>query len=164
MYLSLFVCLIIGYLTFCYHKVRQIENHPTANGDVPTSPIVISSCGVLSPDDPSLAEAADTDGDPYEDYPDDEDRDVQNVEIALNIAKSVRELGNKLFKEGKTGLALQKYQSERINLKPTLILTSMVFQSPFDILTYTLSCLTTLRLSSKSLLTLFSHPFCSTQH
>ena len=103
-----------------YHKVRQIENYPTANGDVPTSPIVISSCGVLSPDDPSLAEAAAVDGDPYEDYPDDEDRDVQNPEIALDIAKTVREVGNKLFKEGKTDLALQKYQSERISLKPCL--------------------------------------------
>jgi peptidyl-prolyl isomerase D len=30
----------------------------------------------------------------------------------LNIAKTTREVGNKLFKEGKTDLALQKYQSE----------------------------------------------------
>jgi len=90
--------------------VRQIENYPTANGDVPTSPIIISSCGVLSPNDPSLAEAVATDGDPYEDYPDDEDRNVQNPEIALEIAKTVREVGNKLFKEGKADLALQKYQ------------------------------------------------------
>lgn len=93
-------------------KVRQIENYPTATGDVPTSPIVISSCGVLSPDDPSLTEAAAADGDSYEDYPDDEDRDVQNPEIALDIAKTVREVGNKLFKEGKPDLALRKYQSK----------------------------------------------------
>jgi peptidyl-prolyl isomerase D len=93
-------------------KVRQIENYPTASGDAPTTPITISACGVLSPDDPSLTENAATDGDAYEDYPDDEDRDVQNPEIALDIAKTVREVGNKLFKQGKIDLALQKYQSE----------------------------------------------------
>jgi len=91
--------------------VRQIENYPTGQGDLPTAPIVIEACGVLSPDDPSLSETAvSSDGDSYEDYPEDEDRDVQNPEIALGIAKEIRELGNKLFKEGKTELALAKYQ------------------------------------------------------
>lgn len=73
---------------------------------------MIASCGVLAPDDPSLTEAAvNTDGDQYEDYPDDEDRNVNNPEVALTIAKEVREIGNKLFKEGKTEAALSKYQS-----------------------------------------------------
>ncbi|KAG6861153.1 Peptidyl-prolyl cis-trans isomerase cyp40 [Termitomyces sp. Mi166 len=89
---------------------RQIENYPTSNGDVPTSPIIIADSGVLSPDDPSLAESAVTDGDAYEDYPDDEDRDVQNPKIALEIAKAIREIGTKLFKEGKIEEALSKYQ------------------------------------------------------
>ncbi|KAF9460416.1 peptidyl-prolyl cis-trans isomerase [Collybia nuda] len=90
--------------------VRQMENFPTQSGDVPTSPIVITDCGILSPDDPSLTEDAPTaDGDGYEDYPDDEDKDVQNPEVALDIAKAVREIGNKLFKEGKVDLALGKY-------------------------------------------------------
>lgn len=92
--------------------VRQIENYPTATGDVPTSPIVIADCGVLSPDDPSLSETATADnGDPFEDYPEDEDRDTDQPEIALEIAQAVREVGNKLFKEGKTEAALEKYQS-----------------------------------------------------
>lgn len=74
---------------------------------------------MLSPDDPSLTEtAAAVEGDSYEDYPDDDDRDVQNPEIALGIAKEIRELGNKLFKEGKTELALAKYQSEKTFLLP----------------------------------------------
>lgn len=91
--------------------VRQIENYPTATGDVPTSPIVIADCGVLSPDDPSLSETATADnGDPFEDYPEDEDRDTDQPEIALEIAQAVREVGNKLFKEGKTEAALEKYQ------------------------------------------------------
>lgn len=38
--------------------VRRIENHPTADGDVPTVPFSIAACGVLSPDDPSLKEEA----------------------------------------------------------------------------------------------------------
>ena len=49
--------------------------------------------------------------DPYEDYPIDEDRETEKPEVALKIAKDVREYGNKLFKEGKTEEALQKYQS-----------------------------------------------------
>lgn len=100
--------------SFSHSKtVRQIENFPTASGDVPTSPIIIADCGVLSPDDPSLKEVPEAQaGDPYEDYPVDEDRDTENPEIALEIAKVVREVGNRLFKEGRTEEALQKYQSE----------------------------------------------------
>ncbi|KIK67886.1 hypothetical protein GYMLUDRAFT_36683 [Collybiopsis luxurians FD-317 M1] len=91
--------------------VRQIENYPTISGDQPTSPIIIDSCGELSPDDPSLSEVpAGSEGDPYEDYPDDDDHDVSKPEVALEIAKAIREVGNKLFKEGKTELALAKYQ------------------------------------------------------
>jgi len=92
--------------------VRAIENYPTASGDVPTSPIIISACGVLSPDDPSLAPSEETIGDSYEDYPEDDDSDVQNPEVALDIARKIRELGNKLFKEGQIELALKKYLSE----------------------------------------------------
>jgi peptidyl-prolyl isomerase D len=90
--------------------VRQIENHPTSSGDVPTSRIEIADCGELLPDDPFLT-ATDPEGDAYEDYPDDADQDVQKPEIALEIAKAIREIGNKLFKEGKIQSALEKYQS-----------------------------------------------------
>ena len=97
--------------------MRQIENYPTSTGDVPTSPIVIADCGVLSPDDPSLSETATADsGDPFEDYPEDEDRDTDQPEVALEIAQAVREVGNKLFKEGKTEAALEKYQSVFMHL------------------------------------------------
>jgi len=91
--------------------VRQIENTPTLSGDAPASPVVIQACGVLSPDDPSLVpDTGSADGDTYEDYPDDEDKDVQNPQVALDIAKSIREVANKLFKEGQVGTALEKYQ------------------------------------------------------
>lgn len=93
--------------------VRQIEHYPTANGDVPTAPIIIADCGVLSPTDPSLQEDPRAGlEDPYEDFPEDEDRDTEKPEVALEIAKAVRDVGNKLFKEGQTEGALQKYESE----------------------------------------------------
>ncbi|ESK94789.1 peptidyl-prolyl cis-trans isomerase [Moniliophthora roreri MCA 2997] len=91
--------------------VRQIENFPTSSGDKPTSPIIIEDCGVLPPDDPSLAEApVDPEGDPYEDYPDDDDHDTSKPEAVIEIASKIREVGNKLFKEGKPNLALDKWQ------------------------------------------------------
>ncbi|KAE9410080.1 hypothetical protein BT96DRAFT_1012334 [Gymnopus androsaceus JB14] len=89
--------------------VRQIEHFPTASGDAPAAPIVIDACGELAPDDPSLTEVP-ANADPYEDYPDDDDHDVSKPEVALEIAKAIRESGNKLFKEGKTVDALAKYQ------------------------------------------------------
>lgn len=53
-----------------------------------------------------------TNGDSWEDYPDDEERDVNNTEIALKAAQEIREVANTLFKEGKYENALSKYQSE----------------------------------------------------
>ncbi|KAI0074261.1 peptidyl-prolyl cis-trans isomerase Cpr7 [Panus rudis PR-1116 ss-1] len=96
--------------------VRAIENHPTASGDVPTEPCTIADCGQLDPSDPSLKEVPKgADGDPYEDYPQDQDPldpegDVKDKpEACLRVARDVREVGNKLFKEGKIQEALTKY-------------------------------------------------------
>ena len=97
------------------NQVRQIENHPTGSNDLPTERIEIADSGELEPDDPSLAETAvPSHGDKYEDFPDDDDRDVQNPQIALDIAKEIREIANKLFREGQIELALEKYQSEPV--------------------------------------------------
>ncbi|CDO76132.1 hypothetical protein BN946_scf184332.g2 [Trametes cinnabarina] len=95
--------------------VRAIENTETGAGDVPVEPCIIADCGQLSPEDPSLAEPAAADGDVYEDYPEDQDpidgKDLgDSPEAALKIAREVREVGNKLFKEGKYDDALRKYQ------------------------------------------------------
>lgn len=97
--------------------VREIENQKTSPGDVPQSPVVISDCGELQPDDPSLTAqpvAAGGDGDPYEDWPDDEESagDPHDPVVALKIAKDVREAANALFKKGDVGGAFAKYQSE----------------------------------------------------
>lgn len=74
---------------------------------------MIADCGLLALDDPSLKEERVGGGeDPYEDFPMDEDRDTENPQVALEIARVVRDVGNKLFKEGKTEDALYKYESE----------------------------------------------------
>jgi peptidyl-prolyl isomerase D len=59
---------------FSHKKVRRIENHATNPGDVPTEPITIADRGELSPSDSSLSEQQPvaSDGDPYEDYPEDD--------------------------------------------------------------------------------------------
>ncbi|KAH8112906.1 cyclophilin-like domain-containing protein [Phellopilus nigrolimitatus] len=92
--------------------VRRVENHPTSDGDVPTVPFTIAASGVLPPDDPSLAEAAPatSDEDPYEDYPEDDDRDTQDPAVALAAAAALKALGNARFKAGKPDEALEKWQ------------------------------------------------------
>ncbi|KAJ3485092.1 hypothetical protein NLI96_g5198 [Meripilus lineatus] len=97
--------------------VRAVENHPTSTGDVPTEPCTIVASGQLDPSDPSLSAAEGTavDGDPFEEYPDDQDKlpdgSVQeNPEVALRVAGEIRQIGNKFYKEGKLEEALGKYQ------------------------------------------------------
>ena len=73
-------------------SVRRVEQTPTASGDTPISPCVITACGQLQPDDPSLAipeggEGAS--GDRYEDFPEDEERvEVSKPDVALQVNKS----------------------------------------------------------------------------
>lgn len=101
----------------CHLIVRAIENQPTTSGDAPLQPCVIAASGELDPSDSSLSEVpVNTDSDPYEDWPDDQDPladgNVQEKpEVALRVAREIREVGNKLFKQGNTSEALSKYQS-----------------------------------------------------
>jgi peptidyl-prolyl isomerase D len=97
-----------AHTSFC--SVRVIENYPTAS-DVPKSPIIIAACGELSPNDPSLEFQVDIHGDRYEDYPEDQEGVVGSADLALNAAKEIREIANRLFKEGNIQAALEKYQS-----------------------------------------------------
>ncbi|CAE6426306.1 unnamed protein product [Rhizoctonia solani] len=94
--------------------IRQIENLPTSSGDAPIAPCVITKCGELTSDDEmELANEVPSDGDRYEDYPEDDDSDVQdNPETALRIAGEIKAVGTNLHKEGKLDLALEKYQSK----------------------------------------------------
>ncbi|KLO18981.1 hypothetical protein SCHPADRAFT_818941 [Schizopora paradoxa] len=91
--------------------VRRIEHHPTSEGDVPTVDFTIADCGELSEDDPSLKEEeTKAGGDPYEDYPDDDDHETQNIDVAVKIAGDLKVLGNTAFKTGHMKTALEKWQ------------------------------------------------------
>lgn len=91
--------------------VRKIENLPTQSGDKPNQDITITSCGELSGDegDTATQKAADSTGDKYEDYPDDNERELGAQEI-VKIASDLKEYGNKAFKSGDVALGLEKYQ------------------------------------------------------
>ncbi|KAH9968179.1 peptidyl-prolyl cis-trans isomerase Cpr7 [Russula dissimulans] len=91
--------------------VRRVENYPTSSGDVPADPITITDAGELSPSDPSLLETVvASDGDPYEDYPDDDSRNTEDPAVALEAARALRELGTARWKDGATADALAKWQ------------------------------------------------------
>ncbi|TDL27754.1 peptidyl-prolyl cis-trans isomerase [Rickenella mellea] len=90
--------------------IRQIERYPTSEGDVPTSPVVIEACGQLSADDPSLVTETADGNDPYEDFPEDEDRDTEDPKVTLKIATELKEIGNTRFKAGNSADALAKWQ------------------------------------------------------
>ena len=122
--------------------VRQIERLPTSSGDVPKEPVVITKSGVLEAADPFLTtDNIPADGDKYEDFPEDGDDDVQNPEIALTVAKNIRELGNKLFKEGNPRGALLKYQSTYLGCVPSVRQPlNTELQNHSDTSTFTPSC------------------------
>ena len=93
--------------------MREIENIKTTAGDAPVFPVVIDDCGELSADDPSLESAATTEGgDPYEDWPEDEESgNTEDTQVALKIASEVRLAATVLFKAGNINGAFAKYQS-----------------------------------------------------
>jgi peptidyl-prolyl isomerase D len=67
--------------------------------------------GELSPSDPSLTEpVVAADGDPYEDYPEDDSHDTQDPNVALEAARALRTLGNARWKESAAADALAKWQ------------------------------------------------------
>ncbi|KAF2842060.1 peptidyl-prolyl cis-trans isomerase D [Patellaria atrata CBS 101060] len=91
--------------------VRTIENLATAPGDKPFKDATIVDCGELTGEDydKAVEKIADSTGDPYEDFPEDQGSDIPGPEI-LKIASELKELGNKAFKSGEITLGLAKYQ------------------------------------------------------
>jgi len=72
---------------------------------------MITDAGELLPSDPSLTETVVvSDGDPYEDYPDDDSRDTQDPAVVLEAARTLRELGTARWKDGSAADALAKWQ------------------------------------------------------
>jgi peptidyl-prolyl isomerase D len=91
--------------------VREIENGPTEGGDKPRAAVTIVDCGELKGADYDKAteKVVDTSGDPYEDWPEDQNEDLSGPEVE-KIAADLKEIGNKLFKQGDLNNALEKYQ------------------------------------------------------
>ena len=91
--------------------VRRIENYATSSGDVPADPIIITDAGELSPSDATLSEpVVASDGDPYEDYPEDNAEGTLDANAALEAARALRALGNARWKDGAAADALAKWQ------------------------------------------------------
>ena len=65
----------------------------------------------MSADDAASGQAkkVDSTGDPYEDFPDDQEGDLKSQDY-VKIASELKDYGNKAFKAGDLNLALDKYQ------------------------------------------------------
>ncbi|BGP14927.1 hypothetical protein JCM10213_003716 [Rhodosporidiobolus nylandii] len=87
--------------------VRLMEEAPT-KGDAPTEDIIIEDCGQLAEGDNGIV--ADEFADGYEDYPSDEEADVNDPKVVLKIADEIKSCGTDLFKKGNFQQAQKKYQ------------------------------------------------------
>ena len=104
--------------------VRIMENTPKGEQDKPLKDVIITECGVLNSDEPDGVPIP-TDGDIYEDYP--EDLPTQEEpDSLLKIAVSVKSIGNDLFKQGKFESANDKY-------KKSLRYLDAIHPSPVDL-------------------------------
>ncbi|KAF2224157.1 putative peptidyl-prolyl cis-trans isomerase Cpr7 [Elsinoe ampelina] len=93
--------------------VRTLEQTATGSSDKPVRDCTIDDCGELSGEDYENAtkRAADKSGDPYEDFPEDQQPDGEwKGEEIIRIATDLKEMGTKAFKAGDLDLGLAKYQ------------------------------------------------------
>ena len=90
--------------------VRKIENLPTQS-DKPSEDVKVIECGQLTGEAFSAAtqKAADSTGDPYEDFPDDQGEDLTGTEY-FKIATDLKDYGNKAYKAGDLETGIEKYQ------------------------------------------------------
>ncbi|KAF9168496.1 hypothetical protein DFQ26_006655 [Actinomortierella ambigua] len=90
--------------------VREIERTPKGQGDAPDQPVLIADCGELAEGEDDGVPAVGADGDAYADWPEDDTGAPRKDEELLQIAQTLKDLGNKLFKQGQYALAMRKYQ------------------------------------------------------
>lgn len=88
--------------------VRAMENTPKGDQDKPLKEVIINDCGVLNPGEPDGVPVP-SDGDVYEDYPEDLPSQLEPDSL-LEIAVSIKSMGNNLFKTGKFSAADVKYK------------------------------------------------------
>lgn len=88
--------------------VRKMENVRTQN-DKPVDDVKVVNCGQLKEDDmaASMAKPVDKYGDNYEDFPDDQGKDMKGEEYH-RIAADVKEIATKAFKAGDFETAIDK--------------------------------------------------------
>lgn len=97
--------------------VRAIENTPTDSGDKPNDEVVITDCGEFPLDAP-LPRIDDGTGDTYEaSIKDEPSIDINDPASVLKAITEIKEIGTKLFKEGKLELAYEKYRKAERYLK-----------------------------------------------
>lgn len=97
--------------------VRRIENAETSAGDKPKHAITIASCGQWDTTTTTTTTGgeeygieADPTGDVFEDYPDDEDPELDSdLQRCFDIASKLKTIGNTLFSSGQLPPALGKY-------------------------------------------------------
>ncbi|TNY19935.1 peptidyl-prolyl cis-trans isomerase Cpr7 [Rhodotorula diobovata] len=128
--------------------VRLIEESPV-QGDSPTESVLIRACGELSPDDDGLA--ADPFADGHEDYPSDDESDVNNPKVALAVAGEIKEKGTQLFKEGNFDQASRKWQKSLRYLDRHLDLPERDLPLEAEFATLRLSLLLNIALASLKL-------------
>ena len=90
--------------------VRTIEHVDCVNTK-PTAVCKIDDCGELAPGEDDGVEVK-KDGDPYEDYPTDEES-IETTEQRLEAVGVIKGIGNQLFKEKKFLDAAEKYTKVR---------------------------------------------------
>ncbi|CAG8461826.1 7598_t:CDS:2 [Funneliformis mosseae] len=98
--------------------VRAIEHLPTGSNDKPTKTVTIADCGELKEGE-SDGIPAPTDGDSFEDWPEDELGPL-TAEKLTEIAQTVKNIGNDYFKKGDQINASKKYAKaiRYLNEKP----------------------------------------------
>jgi len=98
--------------------VRLIEESPV-QGDSPSEEILIRDCGELADGDDGIASDPFADG--HEDYPSDDEADVNDPKVALDVASEIKERGTDLFKQGNYAQASKKWQKSLRCASPPLL-------------------------------------------
>ncbi|EPS41393.1 hypothetical protein H072_4724 [Dactylellina haptotyla CBS 200.50] len=102
---------VFGHVISGKSVVRKIEETKKDPQDKPLKPVIIQDCGELDPSDSGETEKSDDGtGDKYEDFPEDAGLDDADAPTALRIGTEIKDIGNKVFKNGDVETAIEKYQ------------------------------------------------------
>ncbi|GAA5916166.1 uncharacterized protein JCM6883_000096 [Sporobolomyces salmoneus] len=97
---------VFGKVTHGRSIVRLMEDCPI-KGEAPAEDIVIADCGQLAEGETGIVVDELADG--HEEYPSDDEADVDNAETVYKIADEIKTKGTDLFKKGNFEQAQKKY-------------------------------------------------------